>query len=297
MSSHSSLLVDIGGTNMRYAYANRKNMTDEKILLNISDENITSTLNDLLSNPQIKNTVIAAAGPRLGNKIKMTNRGVIIDGNFLGKKFKLSNSQVLNDWEAVGYAVDEMTLKQIKRGKSESNVDLMIGPGTGLGFAIVSDGKVIPTEIGNTKLHSDLLLKNLGIKPSKSFAVLEDVISGPAISRAYQSRYKKKLSPEEIVLLAKKRNPKAKFIIYGFLDNLIQFMQDVSIAYLPRRILLGGSLITDLAYLLKDNKFLGHYTKHPKAQHTDILNSVEINLITSKTPALKGCFNYLYKTK
>ena len=74
-------------------------------------------------------------------------------------------------------------------------------------------------------------------------------------------------------------------------------MQDVSIAYLPRRILLGGSLITDLAYLLKDNKFLGHYTKHPKVQHTDILNSVEINLITSKTPALKGCINYLYKTK
>ena len=230
MSSHSSLLVDIGGTNMRYAYANKKDISDEKILSNISDENITNTLNDLLSNPQIKNTVIAAAGPRLGNKIKMTNRKVIIDGDFLGRKFKLSNSQVLNDWEAVGYAVDEMALKQIKRGKSESNVDLMIGPGTGLGFAIVSDGKVIPTEIGNTKLHSKLLLKNLGIKPSKSFAVLEDVISGPGISRAYQSRYKKKLSPEEIVLLAKKRNPKAKFIIYGFVDNLIQFMQDVSIA-------------------------------------------------------------------
>ena len=110
---------------MRYAYANKKDITDEKILSNISDENITSTLNDLLSNPQIKNTVIAAAGPRLGNIIKMTNREVIIDGDLLGRKFKLVNSQVLNDWEAVGYAVDEMALKQIKRGKSESNVCLL----------------------------------------------------------------------------------------------------------------------------------------------------------------------------
>mgnify|MGYP006261545577 FL=1 len=188
-----------------------------------------------------------------------------------------------------------MKLKKIKKGKSKSNVDLMIGPGTGLGFAIVADGKVVPTEIGNTKLHSKLLLNNLGIRPSKFFSVLEDVISGPSISRAYQSRYKQKLSPEEIVLLAKKRNQKAKFIIYGFVDNLMQFMQDVSVAYLPRRLLLGGSLITDLAYLIEDSKFLNQYTDHPKDQHTQILKSIEINLIASKTPALRGCFNYLNK--
>ena len=293
MSSYSSLLVDIGGTNMRYAYANKKNISEEKILSNISDQKINKTLGNLLSNPQIKNAVIAAAGPRLGNRIEMTNRKVIVDGDLLGRKFKLANSQVLNDWEAVGYAIDEMKLKKIKKGKSKSNVDLMIGPGTGLGFAIVADGKVIPTEIGNTKLHSKLLLNNLGIRPSKYFSVLEDVISGPSISRAYQSRYKQKLSSEEIVLLAKKRNPKAKFIIYGFVDNLMQFMQDVSVAYLPRRLLLGGSLVTDLAYLIEDSKFLNQYTDHPKDQHTQILKSIEINLIVSKTPALKGCFNYL----
>lgn len=294
MSSYSSLLVDIGGTNMRYAYANKRNISEEKILSNISDQKINKTLGNLLSNPQIKNAVIAAAGPRLGNRIEMTNRKVIVDGDLLGRKFKLANSQVLNDWEA-GYAIDEMKLKKIKKGKSKSNVDLMIGPGTGLGFAIVADGKVIPTEIGNTKLHSKLLLNNLGIRPSKFFSVLEDVISGPSISRAYQSRYKQKLSPEEIVLLAKKRNQKAKFIIYGFVDNLMQFMQDVSVAYLPRRLLLGGSLITDLAYLIEDSKFLNQYTDHPKDQHAQILKSIEINLITSKTPALKGCFNYLNK--
>ena len=71
-------------------------------------------------------------------------------------------------------------------------------------------------------------------------------------------------------------------------------MQDVSVAYLPRRILLDF-LITDLAYLIKDNKFLDHYSNHPKDQHAQILKSIEINLITSKTPALKGCFNYLNK--
>ena len=272
MSSYSSLLVDIGGTNMRYAYANKRNISEEKILSNISDQKINKTLGNLLSNSQIKNAVIAAAGPRLGNRIEMTNRKVIVDGDLLGRKFKLANSQVLNDWEAVGYAIDEMKLKKIKKGKSKSNVDLMIGPGTGLGFAIVADGKVVPTEIGNTKLHSKLLLNNLGIRPSKYFSVLEDVISGPSISRAYQSRYKQKLSPEEIVLLAKKRNQKAKFIIYGFVDNLMQFMQDVSVAYLPRRLLLGGSLITDLAYLIEDSKFLNQYTDHPKINIHKFLN-------------------------
>ena len=66
---------------------------------------------------------------RLGNRIEMTNRKVIIDADLLGRKFELANSQVLNDWEAVGYAIDEMKLKKIKKGKSKSNVDLMIGPG------------------------------------------------------------------------------------------------------------------------------------------------------------------------
>ena len=40
MSSYSSLLVDIGGTNMRYAYANKRNISEEKILSNISDQKI-----------------------------------------------------------------------------------------------------------------------------------------------------------------------------------------------------------------------------------------------------------------
>ena len=44
----------------------------------------------------------------------MTNRKVIIDADLLGRKFELANSQVLNDWEAVGYAIDEMKLNKIK---------------------------------------------------------------------------------------------------------------------------------------------------------------------------------------
>ena len=79
MSRYSSLLVDIGGTNMRYAYANKKGISEENILSNISDQNINKTLSNLLSNPKIKNAVIAAAGPRLGNRIEMTNRKVTID--------------------------------------------------------------------------------------------------------------------------------------------------------------------------------------------------------------------------
>jgi len=43
MSSYSSLLVDVGGTNMRYSYANKKGISEENILSNISDQNINKT--------------------------------------------------------------------------------------------------------------------------------------------------------------------------------------------------------------------------------------------------------------
>ena len=70
MSSYSSLLVDIGGTNMRYAYANKRNISEEKILSNISDQKINKTLGNLLSNPQIKNAVIAGRQCFLSGKMK-----------------------------------------------------------------------------------------------------------------------------------------------------------------------------------------------------------------------------------
>ena len=66
----------------------------------------------------------------------------------------------------------------------------MIGPGTGLGAALYSRVRNIehvnPTELGNTQTSVNHYLKIFGIEDSSSFEILEDVLSGPGISKVSQ---------------------------------------------------------------------------------------------------------------
>ena len=70
------LLLDIGGTNIRYAYAN-KNSSE---IFNSNKENLDTLkgfdnlLNELLKNGSIKSMVVSVAGPMINGSISMTNR-------------------------------------------------------------------------------------------------------------------------------------------------------------------------------------------------------------------------------
>ena len=76
----------------------------------------------------------------------------------------------------------------------------MIGPGTGLGAAIViDDNMVLPTEVGNTSSMLSGLLKGIGIDNPNSFNVVEDLISGKGIERIYSHLTSDNKSPEEII--------------------------------------------------------------------------------------------------
>ena len=191
MLNKNLLLVDIGGTNIRYAYSNigaSDFVSENKAELD-SLTNFDNLMSKLLAESNVKNIVFSVAGPKVNNSIKMTNRNFEIDAEAIKQRFNLESCHLLNDWESIGYSMktfSENDFDNFKEGKPFNDTFLVIGPGTGLGASVISGNNVIATEIGNTNLGLSALKSLLNIN-SDEFNVLEDIISGTGISRMFET--------------------------------------------------------------------------------------------------------------
>ena len=103
------LLIDIGGTNIRYAFAedglNHLDST-KKIPLDTID-NFHTFVSDIVNSKNIDNLVISAAGPKINGTITMTNRDLSINEQELKCNLNLKSCSLLNDWESIGYSLSE----------------------------------------------------------------------------------------------------------------------------------------------------------------------------------------------
>ena len=84
----------------------------------------------------------------------MTNAQLQIDKKYILENFKLDSCHILNDWESIGHSlsiVRNNEIKIINNGKLFNDTALVIGPGTGLGAALViKDDIILSTELGNS---------------------------------------------------------------------------------------------------------------------------------------------------
>ena len=206
------LVIDLGGTNLRAAFGNPEDneLSDvQKIKLDCINE-FYKILGELIDRyPNTKDLVVSVAGPKNGDSITMTNRNWKIVSSEVKEKFGLSSCHLLNDWEAIAYSLSSLKENDLRVLKSGPYVGLndvpkfVIGPGTGLGAALYSRinniEHVNPTELGNTKASVKHYLKIFGIEESSDFEILEDVLSGPGISRVAENFLNESISAEEIL--------------------------------------------------------------------------------------------------
>ena len=118
------LLVDIGGTNIRYAvYDNDSpdinDVHKTKFEIDVFDE----MLKKIIDANNVDQLIISAAGPKIGNTISMTNKNFVLNSDMLKKKFNLKKCYLLNDWEAIAHSFDYVSknIKFIKNGKKFNN--------------------------------------------------------------------------------------------------------------------------------------------------------------------------------
>lgn len=294
-----SLLIDLGGTNVRHAFL-VNDVLSAPIKKKIEDKDFYSYLSELTSNTDknIVNLVIAAAGPNIQHSINLTNRNLVIDAKELEDKLEIQSCHLLNDWEAVGHSLKELnsnSFQILKNGTPKNENYLLIGPGTGLGLTLIIDNQVIPTELGNTLSGSSNLLKNFNLSENDSFNTIEDVLSGPGLEKLYKEKYKAIKFAEDIVKLALSGEEKEKFIVEAFLMSLIQIINDLILSFSLENIILGGSILNSLEPFLLNEKFINYFLSEINPKYSFLAERAEIKLIKENEPGIYGCLAFLKK--
>ena len=292
------LVIDIGGTNIRYLEilkGKKTKIKKEKILSKLSFNNLLNKIISHCLNP-IDNLVISAAGPKTNNSIQMTNQKFKIDSQLIKKKFNLRNCILLNDLEAAGYFLHKVSKnkKTIKKGKKTNSRQVLVTPGTGLGLSFVIDNEnVIPSEIGNSKiLISEIMTQNTEFS-NLNFSKIEDFLSGPGLSKIYKSLYKSDISSNELISQGKNNNLKALKTIKVFLEILAKFLAEISLIYVPGNgIFVSGSLMKALKIFIDKDEFINIFLKQVNKTHRRALELVEINFIEKEHLSIFGCIEY-----
>ena len=289
------LLIDIGGTNMRYATAYSD--SDEISSINkkvFNEATFYENLEELINEHNINTLIMSVAGPKIDNSITMTNKNFSFNQDKLKEKFKLKECYLLNDWESIAYSYGyiKKSIKIIQNGKTYNNNLLFLGPGTGLGAAFSMNEVVLPTELGNTKNFIDSLkknFKNVTFEASR----LEDIISGSGISKIYETLTHEKLSAEEIFKKFLDKEPDALFVINGFIKSLSQTLSDLALSFLPGKgILLAGSLSRSIYTHFNEQNFFKPFINNNTGIHFDLLKNTPIGVITKERTPLYGNLSF-----
>ena len=298
MLDKNLLLVDIGGTNIRYAYSNigaSDFVSENKAELD-SLTNFDNLMSKLLSESNVKNIVFSVAGPKVNNSIKMTNRNFEIDAEAIKQRFNLESCHLLNDWESIGYSMktfSENDFDNFKEGEPFNDTFLVIGPGTGLGASVISGNNVIATEIGNTNLGLSALKSLLNIN-SDEFNVLEDIISGTGISRMFETKTGNKVKSEEVFSLSLNGDKNAKEVIDIFTIAFARTLSDLSLTFSSGGgIILAGSLSRSFLSIANKDLFNKHFLHGKSDIHKEILNKIDIKVINKGYTCLYGSLNYV----
>lgn len=289
------LLIDIGGTNMRYATAYSD--SDEISSINkkvFNEATFYENLEELIKEHNINTLIMSVAGPKIDNSITMTNKNFSFNQDKLKEKFKLKECYLLNDWESIAYSYGYIkeSIKIIQNGKTYNNNLLFLGPGTGLGAAFSMNEVVLATELGNTKNFIESLkknFKNVTFEASR----LEDIISGSGISKIYETLTHEKLSAEEIFKKFLDKEPDALFVINGFIKSLSQTLSDLALSFLPGKgILLAGSLSRSIYTHFNEQNFFKPFINNNTGMHFDILKNTPIGVITKERTPLYGNLSF-----
>lgn len=208
------LACDVGGTYTRIGVVgiDTKGMPE---LLGLETTGTDSTLlKKILKFKQeihftIESIAIAAAGPIKNNKITLSNVKLVIEKSKYEKILK-KKVLLLNDYEATAHLV---------RTYKPKYPAILVGIGTGLGSAIITEHDIMRSEAGHMKITNE-------IKHAKG-QTYESILSAKGIERIYRKKNKKSKNAIDIqnksiyLTLAK--------VLSKFLDELLKVTQAKSI--------------------------------------------------------------------
>ncbi len=310
----SIVTADVGGTHARFAQATvvdgAVHSMADAVTLPTADyptfaaawEAFVATLGP--ARPRA--AAIAVAAPVGGDAVKFTNNPWTIEPGALDERLGIERHVLVNDFGAIGHAVmqaaddDFLPVTGPSGVLPTTGVTTIVGPGTGLGVALVVrrvDGfDVVETEGGHIDFApldavEDAILTRLRGRFGR--VSVERVVSGPGIQAIYETLAQHggetpALADDRAILAAALANsdPLAVRALERFCLVLGSVTGDLALAHGANSVVVAGGLGLRLRNLLGPSGFAARFVA--KGRYRDRMAAMPVRLITHPQPGLLG---------
>jgi glucokinase len=284
VSSQPFLTADVGGTRARVALVQASPGGDCGLEVLVWREyacvdfpgvsELLRTFIDSVADIPVRHCVLACAGQVMGDDVLSDNLAWPIRLSELRNALVLDDIAVLNDFEALGYALDGIRAAggRLLCGPDvcEEGPTLVIGPGTGLGAAVrlshSAGGHVLTTEAGQMDFAANTLREReiLGLlAPHGGYVAYERIVSGPGLLTLYaalcelQGTTPRLGTPEAITEAAvASGDAQAVEAVEVFCAALGSFVGDLAMAFMAAGgVYLAGGFLYSMFAMLERSAF------------------------------------------
>jgi glucokinase len=304
------LVADVGGTNVRFAVvgASPQDLQGIETLRCADYPAIGDAVQDYLGRHGIgclSEICMAVAGPVSQDLVSLPNShwsfSLTDMKETLGAPLK-----VINDFTAQAWALDALRPEELmwfgEPRPAAPGVRTVLGPGTGLGIAVLTaGGEVIPSEGGHVGFapsdqHGVDLFRSL--LPRFRRVSAERVISGPGLENIYWANRQLhgpdplsehgECPADRIAGLASEGDAIATRTVRDFFDLLASFAGDMALfAWSTGGVYLSGGVMKRLSEFLDVARFRERF--EDKGRFAGFCRTVPLAWITHEYPGLLGC--------
>ena len=252
---------------------------------------------------------VGVAGPAQGNRVKMTHRPWVLDGDALARRFKIPRVVIVNDLAAAASGIDLLgpqdflTIQPGKPGAGQPRVVLGLGTGLGVAYLITREGPSFPKR-GNQ--GPSLVLPgeggHVGFSPAsaeqervwrslmadRGRVEAEDVASGRGIANVYRALTGTEAQTGWIVTQAiEHRDPQCVLALEVFSECLGNIAGDHALAVMARGgIFLAGGVTARIAPSIDKARFRAAF--RAKGLMSSLLTRIPVRAVTNERLALLG---------
>ncbi len=250
---------------------------------------------------------VAFAAPIAQETIKLTNSSWVIRPAQLAQDLGLANVRLVNDFEAVAHAVARLPKTSLEllfgpdKPFPEDGGITVLGPGTGLGVALIAydDGRphIVATEGGHTDFAPlDSLEAQILDMLRREFRRVstERIVAGPGLNNLYKSLAM--IGHDKIELLTDAdlwaaaldgSNKLAREALNRFCLTLGSVAGDLALTHGPHGVVLAGGLAQRLKdFLVRESGFYARFTA--KGRYEALMRTLPIRLATHPEIGLYG---------
>ncbi len=330
-ASRAFLAADVGGTHARIGLVTGS--SDAKMPVSVLHyhryncgewPSLGAMLQDFVV--QLAHTPHAAAAPQI-DRCALACAGYVLDDTIVNENLPwpvpiqpirdglgVEKLAVINDFEAVAYAaqfIDIAQTRSIIETTQPASVGpmLVMGPGTGLGSAVLLPGQpraqVLPSEAGLIALapgtERELEILHV-LRRDRSHVAYEDVLSGPGLLRLYRVLCELRGSPAHLQTPAHitgaafaGTDDAALEALNVFCGLLGSFVGDLVLLYRASAAYLAGGILPQIQLFLQTSTFAERYFN--KGVMRAYLQQVPVRLIEHGQLGVIGAASWFLDTR